>query len=228
MKSLYRTINTETKVIDPKMGIVEYIASDQTIDSYREVIMASGWRFDQFQKNSPFVDSHDYSTIGKCLGKVIDFKVQGDKLVETVQWAIDVPQNEMARYGYDMTSAGYLKAVSVGFMPVRTATKWDNDPTSWQECLKKLNLHEEDGVRCIYLEQQQNELSACLIGANPNALARAYKAGIINDDALEKISHEYAKRSNASAPDGPVADAKARQRARVAFLMRMSAAINKI
>jgi hypothetical protein len=112
-----RLIHPEVRVVDAQLGIVDYVASDESVDSYQEVIRAAGWRFTHFSKNAPFVDSHDYSSIGKCLGRVVDFRVEGDRLIERVQWAIDVPENQLARIGWKMTEAGYLKAVSVGFSP---------------------------------------------------------------------------------------------------------------
>jgi hypothetical protein len=228
MKTLRRTIHPEIRVLDEKQGIVEYIASDETIDSYREVIRANGWRFDDFQKNAPFVDSHNYSSIDCLLGKVIDFKVQGRQLVEQVKWAIDVPTAALAIKGFQMTAAGYLKAVSVGFVPVSYVTKWDNDPAPWRDQLNQLGLHEEDGVCCVYTEQQQKELSACVIGANPNAVARAYKAGILNDADLEKFSAMKAERETASATDSPAAVAQARQRAQTALMVEFETLIKKI
>ena len=63
MKPTIRTIHPEVRVIDASRGIVDYIASDESLDSYREAIKAAGWKFTRFAKNSPFVDSHDYSTI---------------------------------------------------------------------------------------------------------------------------------------------------------------------
>jgi hypothetical protein len=186
---------------------------DESVDSYREIIRANGWKFTNFKKNAPFVDSHDYSTIDKQLGRVIDFNVEKKSLVERVQWAIDVKENVMAQLGWKMTEAGYLKAVSVGFWPTRYVTKWDADPKGWRDQLKELGLHEEDGVRCIYVEQEQVELSACIIGANPNALAKAYKAGAIGDADLENFSMEFAKRETAQATDNPADVARAtRQR----------------
>ena len=89
MEPLRRTIQTELRVLDEPKGIVEYVASDQTLDRGGEVILASGWRFTQFQRNAPFVDCHDHTTVEKCLGKVIDFAVKGERLVETVQWVKD-------------------------------------------------------------------------------------------------------------------------------------------
>jgi hypothetical protein len=228
MKMLRREIHPQVRVLDEKTGLIEYIASNETIDSYNEVIMASGWRFDDFEKNAPFVDSHNYNSIENLLGRVEDFRVSGKNLVETVKWAIDVPQNLLAQKGFAMTAAGYLKAVSVGFMPVRAVTKWSENKTDWQEALASVGMHEEDGVNCIYLEQQQKELSACVIGANPDAVARAYKAGILDDAWLEKISTEYARRKIADSTDGSAAVEKARQRMRTGFLVDLQTKIKSI
>jgi hypothetical protein len=112
-----------------------------------------------------------------------------------------------------MTRAGYLKAVSVGFYPVRMASRWDQDKTTWMQQLKELNLHEEDGVRAVYLEQEQIELSAVVVGANPNALlniSKAYKSGALSDSDLRALSQAYAHQRNDPSPattPQPAADA---------------------
>jgi hypothetical protein len=185
MKTLHRTIHPETRVIDQSRGIVEYIASDETLDSYREIIRASGWRFNMFEKNAPFVDSHNYGSIEMLLGSVIDFRVVGSQLIETVQWAIDVEENKLARVGFAMTAAGHLRAVSVGFRPVRWTSAGD---TEWARTLAEMRLPADTPARTIYLEQEQVELSACILGANPNALARSYKDGAINDEDIDFLS----------------------------------------
>jgi hypothetical protein len=173
---LHRTLHPETRVLDARKGIVEYVASDETLDQQGEVIRAKGWRFTHFPKNAPFVDSHDYGTIGKCIGKVIDFAVKGKRLIETVQWAVDVAENQLAQFGWKMTAAGFLKAVSVGFNPVRSLRPGDK---GWSAELSDLGLSDSTEVRRIYVEQEQIELSAVILGVNPNALARAYKGGVI-------------------------------------------------
>lgn len=195
MKMITRTIHPEIRVLDEKTGVVDYVASDQTIDSYREVIKADGWRFNIFQRNSPFVDSHGYYTIANQLGRVVDYKVEKKRLHNTVKWAIDVEENQMARFGFNMTKAGYLKAVSVGFKPVSSVARWSNGEAfqQWEKELGKLKI--EDGAEQpnrIYLEQEQIELSAVVIGANPNALvqmtAKAYKADVIGDETIAWLS----------------------------------------
>lgn len=215
-----RTINPHIKVLDAKAGLVEYVASDETVDCCREIIRADGWRFDEFKKNAPFVDSHNYQSIDCLLGKVVEFRVTDRKLVETVQWAIDVPTNTLAQKGFAMTEAGYLKAVSVGFEPVKLVSRYDRDPAQMRAALKEQGLPEDSPVRVIYQEQQQKELSACILGANPNAIARAYKNGVLTDADLEFFASEQARRETATMTDTPADVIAARQRAQTAFLVR--------
>jgi hypothetical protein len=198
--TIRRPLQIEVRVIDEKKGLVEYIASDETLDSYREIIRAEGWRFTNFRKNAPFVDSHDYYTIDNLLGKVSDFQIKDKQLVETVQWAIDVPENILAQRGFAMTKAGYLKAVSVGFWPTRMANRWDADRTAYDQQLAELgmtSMPDSQKPRTIYLEQEQVELSACIIGANPNALAKAFKAGLLTDADLDIFAREHERRESA-------------------------------
>jgi hypothetical protein len=226
-----RTLHPQIRVIDANTGTVEYIASDESLDSYREIVLASGWRFDRFAKNAPFVDSHNYESIDCLLGRVVDYNVTGKRLVETVKWAIDVPANTLAQKGFAMTQAGYLKAVSVGFMPTRAVTRYDSDPRPYTEVCADLDLDPTDrdvAPSVIYQEQQQIELSACIIGANGNAVAKSYKAGILTDADLELLSALQAKRETAASTDDPAHVEAARERARTGFLVEYQTLIAKL
>jgi hypothetical protein len=223
--TLRRLIHPEVRIVDARRGIVDYIASDETVDSFHEVIRAAGWRFTHFARNAPFVDSHDYSTIGKCLGKVIDFRVEGAQLIERVQWAIDVPENQLAQIGWKMTAAGYLKAVSVGFFPVKYVTPHSGE--EWGRQLKELGLPADAPVRTIYTEQEQVELSCCVVGSNPNALAKALRAGAINRADIETLSLEYSQRENGRAADSPAPAAPVPEQARARFLEELERALQQ-
>jgi len=229
-QAIRRTIHPAIKVIDEKTGIVEYIASDESLDSYNEIVKADGARFDRFEKNAPFVDSHNYESVGCLLGRVIDWRVGNRQVVETVKWAVDagLPDDHLANIGFKMTVAGYLKAVSIGFMPLSYVTKWDSNQSQFQEALRDMNVPAGTNVCAIHLEWQQMELSACVVGANPNAVAKAYKAGIISDAALEKISAEHARRETACSTDDPADVLQARQRAQTRFLLEMQSLINRL
>jgi len=238
-----RELNPETRVIDEKAGIVEYIASDQGLDAQNEVVRSDGWRFDRFAKNSPLVDSHKYGSVGSCVGKVIDFRVVGRQLVETAQWAIDVAENQLARLGWAMTKAGYLKAVSVGFQPEVLLTRVPQEywpeawgrakilPAAskpgrgiWADQVKDLALAGKE-PDTIYVTQQQLELSACVLGSNPNALARSYKAGVLTDADMEMISKEYSQRETVNRTNGAAAVRMAQQRSQKLFLERFERAL---
>lgn len=221
MNKLTRTIHPEIRVLDAAKGLVEYIASDETLDSYREIIRADGWRHNLCAKNFPFVDSHDYSTIEKCLGRIVDFGVRARRLFNVAQFAIDVTENRLAQLAWKMTVAKMLPAVSVGFFPKRMVTKWDSDPAGYLAQLTSLNLAPDSGIRTIYLEQEQIELSLCVIGANPNAVARSYKAGVIDDADLEFLCEEKTKRETDEPAADPADAVSSRLRARTAFLMEL-------
>lgn len=184
---LIRSIHPEVRIIDAKAGVVDYVASDETLDCYREIIAARGWRFTHFVKNAPFVDSHDYSCIDRQLGMVTDFRVQGSQLIERVQWARDIEENKLAQLGWKMTEAGYLKAVSVGFFPVESVSKFDGQKFNTAATELGLSADVASKTQCIFLAQEQIELSACIIGANPNALAKAHTDGAVRDADLDAL-----------------------------------------
>lgn len=181
---LARLITPEIKIISTKDFTVDYIASDATLDCYNEILVAKGVKFDRFALNAPFVDSHDYSTIEKLLGSVIEFNVKAGKVIERVKWAVDV--SPLAALGFKLTESGHLKAVSVGFIPVRFA--YSGSP-EFLDMVKEIGLDAQTAaqVRCIHREWQQIELSACIIGANPSALAKAFKDGALQERDLAAV-----------------------------------------
>lgn len=183
---LRRNLNVECRVLNEADGLVEYVASDATLDSYLESILSDGWRFTHFSRNAPFVDSHNYYSIENLLGRVTSAKVEGGKLIETVMWAKNVAENKLASLGWKMTVGGFLKAVSVGFRVVKSAYPHD---TGWNGYVAQAGLSADDAAKCrrIFVEQEQLELSACILGANPAAVAKAYDAKCIGEADLAGV-----------------------------------------
>lgn len=186
---LRRSLTVVPKIISEAEGLVEYVASNETLDSYNEVVSAKGWRFNRFSKNAPFVNSHDYSTIENLLGEVTSARIEGKNLIEQVRWAKHVPENKLAQLGWKMTQGGFLKAVSVGFFTIREVRQGGD---GWAAACMEHGISEMDAakIRYIYLEQEQIELSACIIGANPDALAKSYSAGCIGDADLASVGFQ--------------------------------------
>lgn len=213
-----RELSVVPRVLDDKAGTVEFVASDETLDCYQEIVRVPGWRFTHFAKNAPFVDSHDYSSITKLLGQVTDWRLEKNQLVETVRYSRE--PGTLAEWAYKMVRDGFLKAVSVGFVPVRMASKWDSSPADFVNAVAELKLDAATAakLRVVYLEQEQIELSQCVIGANPNALAKAYKAGCLSEEDIDQLSDMKARIETAP-PAAHRADVEgAQRRAKLALL----------
>lgn len=218
MNPIRRELTVVPRVVDEANYIVEYVASDETLDCYREIIRAGGWRFTHFRKNAPFVDTHDYSSITKLLGQVTDFRVEKNQLIERVKYAVE-PQT-LAEWAWKMVKGGFLRAVSVGFVPVKMFTKYDSDQSGFLSQIGALGLDPTTAasLRAVYVEQEQIELSQCVIGANPNALAKAYKAGVLSEQDIDNFSKMIATAKTVSPADIPDDAEATRRRAHLAIL----------
>lgn len=183
---LRRTFSPEIRIVDANKGLVDYVASDETLDWYDEIVLASSWHFTHFAKNAPFVDSHSFDCIDKLLGKVLSAEIKNKQLVERVQWAIDVEENELAQVGWKMTVAGYLKAVSVGFMDIESIRRGQPGFDEIVTTLGKEDPSKYAAYR-IFTKVEQIELSACILGANPNALAKSFSDRVIDEEDLSKL-----------------------------------------
>ena len=153
---------------DTEQAVIDIRVSDETVDRYGEIITAAGWRLENYRKNPVIQNAHQYGDILFTLGRALRTEVVGSALIQRWQFAVDV--NPFARIAYGLYRGGFLNTASVGFIPIR----WEdgNAKTTW---------------RRRYLEQELLEVSAVGIPANPNALALALRAGVINADDLARL-----------------------------------------
>lgn len=182
-----RTLTPEVKIVDAAKGIIDYVASDETLDHHGEIVTASGWSFTHFRKNAPLLNSHRSYDIGDVLGKVLSAEVMDGQLVERAQWAIGLG-HDAADVGWKLTEAGFLKAVSVGFYSTKVYSRY-RDEMEFAEAVMAMGISAEDSAQlhAIHAEKEQLELSACVIGANPNALAKGFAAGAIGESDLARL-----------------------------------------
>lgn len=221
--NLRRELAVVPRVLSESEGTVEFVASDETLDSYGEIVRVNGWRFTRFATNAPFVNSHDYSDIRQLLGQVTSWRVEKNQLVETVRYIRD--EGSLGSMAFKLVRDGFLRAVSVGFVPLRMASKWDSDQAPFLGQIGELKLDAVTAarLRAVYLEQEQLELSQCIIGANPSALAKAYKAGCLSEAELDTLSTISATVKTAPAPTDPADGAGASLRAKAAFIAGIQA-----
>ena len=178
------TIQTEVREIGEQSctPCLDFIASDETLDRYGEVITASGWRLDSYNRNPVFQNSHQYGDILFTLGKALITEVRDGKLYQRIEFATDV--NPMARLAYGLYKGKFLNAVSVGFVPLR----WEDAPKSSSLAAPKSDVG-GSSIRRRYLEQELLEVSAVAIPANPSALALGLKSGAVEKADVKELAH---------------------------------------
>ena len=142
-----------------------FVASDETVDRYGDVINADGWQLAEFRKNPVFLWLHSYAA---PIGKVEKVHVDGSRLLARVKFASE-GVSALADDLWKLVKERILRAVSVGFMV--------ESPDDYE--LIRNAEEEVTGVR--YLRQQLLELSLVSVPANPNALAVARSLDLPND-----------------------------------------------
>lgn len=129
-------------------GVIEVVASDETVDRYGEVIVADGWDLKNFKKNPVMLISHDYSQLP--IGKW-EVRVEEKKLIAKAVFA----ETERAREVIQLIKSGLKLAVSVGLIV----------------------LERDEKKRERITKSELLEISWVSVPANPNALMRALNEG---------------------------------------------------
>lgn len=151
---LFRATPSEVVPVDSaENNVFKFIITTNNVDRYGDVVEPSGMDATLFLKNPVFLFNHisgsDLMPIGKCLKlDTADNGVIGETIIHG--------KTELSKDALVMVQEGYLKAVSIGFMP----TEWESlpsDPKSWCEPRK-------------YTKWQLLEYSLVNIPANPYAL----------------------------------------------------------
>jgi len=140
---------------------MRFVASDESVDRYGDIIRASGWDLSHFKNNPVLLFGHDSSAVP--IGKVPEIAVEGSRLIATTEFR---PEGESADADdvYSALKGGFLSAVSVGFLPtVKPNYIWAPDDPN----------HEKWPTGYEFVGQELLELSVVPVPANPQALALA-------------------------------------------------------
>ncbi|HUS96590.1 MAG TPA: hypothetical protein VMX97_07625 [Hyphomicrobiaceae bacterium] len=167
---------------DPKL--YEFTISTNSIDRDDDRISVEGWDFKNFLRNPVMLWVHDYR--GLPIGRAKDLFAADGKMKSIVEFTPELlyPFGDQVRRFYE---AGFLNAVSVGFLP----RKWafvDNDE-------RKYGIDFE--------EQELLEFSGVPVPSNPDALM---ERDLDEGKSAEQIEAEIA----AIEDDEPDGDQRAR------------------
>src|SRR6266702_5021852 len=57
-------------------AVLDFISSDETLDRYGEIIVASGWRLENYRRNPVFQNAHQYGDVIFTLGRALVTEVR--------------------------------------------------------------------------------------------------------------------------------------------------------
>lgn len=176
-----------------------FIASDETVDRYGDVIRANGWDLSNFRQNPVLLFGHQSRALP--VGKVPNITVNGTRLIADAEFMPE-GMSDAADQVWRAVDGGFLKAASVGFMPtVEPNMIWAADDPN----------HQDWPTGYEYVGQELLELSVVPVPANPQALALARSLGI--SPAMQRLMIE---------PDeGASARVAAQQRRNVLTIARL-------
>jgi phage head maturation protease len=172
---------------------IRFVASDESVDRYGDIIRAAGWKLDNFKKNPVLLFGHQSRALP--IGKVSEVGVVGTQLEATAEFMPE-GMSDFADEVWRATDAGFLNAVSVGFMPLSDPNYIyaDDDPD-----------HKKWPTGYEFVDQELLELSVVPVPANPQALAVARALAIsestqrrlfvADDRAQARVAAEHRRRT---------------------------------
>lgn len=146
--------------------VVTFVASDESVDRDKDIIMANGWVTENFMKSGSIIYGHDPKD-KLPVAKPVETKIANDQLLIKAQFA-DEGTSEFTDAVYSLVNQGILRGVSVGFQALETP---------------ETNKH--GGV--TFTKQELLELSLTPIPSNANArvLVKGY-----SEEIQEKLLFE--------------------------------------
>jgi len=149
--------------------VVRFVASDETPDRVGDVIEVAGWNLTSYKANPVVLwghDSNDRPPIGRAANVRRGVGPSGRAaLLASIEFA-PAEAHEFADSVYQLTKAGYLNAVSVGFMP--RSTKDISEKERQELGMPSYGL--------LYDSADLLEISVVSVPANPSALITGAKS----------------------------------------------------
>lgn len=166
----------KTKTFDAATRSATFVMTDETVDSYGDIVKAKGANLDRFEANPICLLNHRSDLI---LGTWPTVERKPKALVGKAVLASEgtAPHVDMA---YNLLSQDILRGASIGFMPTKVERRLDDDG----EPMWSYIIHEWELYEC----------SIVSIPANPAALAKSVKEGnMLARDLLEEVLDTYTK-----------------------------------
>ena len=155
---------------------ISYVVSDETPDRMGDIIKVRGWDLAQYKKNPVILWAHDGSSVPP-IGRAANVRrryTPSARLTADIEFA---PKEayEFADTIYQLANRGFIRATSVGFMPMETE---EVD----EAARKKLGLGKYGQ---LFSKAELMEVSVVAVPANPAALELGMKS-LLSEGLIEK------------------------------------------
>jgi uncharacterized protein len=158
-EKLRKQFVAEVKAEADNSRVLGFTISTAAVDRQYDSIAVDGWDFAAYRKNPVVLWAHDYTILP--VARSLNEFVEG----ASVRARAEFTPAGMAKFNdvvFDMYKAGFLSAVSVGFLP----SQWN-----WSES-------KERPLGIDFQKQELLEFSCVPVPANPEALIEARAAGV--------------------------------------------------
>ena len=170
-----RMLSLQNRKVDEKTRSVEFVASDESVDSYGTIIPVKNWLLDRFNSNGVIGYQHNVywsDNPDNVIGKGTAWVEDGQLLVRIEFEPREI--NELADKIYNKVLFGSINGVSVGFMEMEEG-----------------ETKEIDGkVVYVFGKCELLEISVVNIPANANALKRFYESQLENLRKAKEIPED--------------------------------------
>lgn len=153
-------IDDEVVFADDGDYVLVFTATSDTLDRDSERVLPRSFEqdFAYYEENPVVLFNHDHSI--PAVGKCIDYRFSASAFLMEVEFAVEA--NPLAKVLWGLYSKGYMRMVSVGFIPI----EWTED--------EEMLLDGQQGV--TFTRTELIELSLVNVGANRHAVSALPKS----------------------------------------------------
>lgn len=184
IKHMENFAQVKANSINEKERTIEFVASKEVKDRQGDIVRVNGISVEKFLKNPVGLWAHKYDQLPVAKGVAV--RVDGDEFIVKYQFA-PKELSEFADQVFRMYLGGFLHAVSIGFIPIKSA------------------FDEQEGAFVIE-KSELLETSFVPVPAHGDALMRGFKTITGTEDEPEATPEAPKEESTAGEQEKPVAD----------------------
>lgn len=153
-----KTVTFEVRQANDERRTIEHVITRRLVDRDGDVVEPGGARIENYRKNPVVLFGH--FSFGFPIGQNLELAISREEIVAVTQFAGLDQASEEAERAYRLARDGFLRAWSIGFMPIT----WSEDRA----------FPEQTGW--WFKEWELMEYSLVALPSNPAALSRMAKA----------------------------------------------------